>query len=92
MTRAFTAGHSKIDVSAILHNQQYKGDTNYLSDRGKTASFGIRHIFVNDVDGEGVIPITLALEQIGENMMDDMIMNETEVQGVKYAVPDFEKC
>ena len=36
MARAF-AGHSQI-VSAILH---YKGDNNYLSDRGRM-SFGIR--------------------------------------------------
>ena len=56
--RAFT-GHSQI-VTEILH---CKGDISYLSDRGGM-SFGIRHTFVSDEEGEGVALITLALYRI----------------------------
>ena len=76
------ASHSQI-ILAILAN---KGNNNYLSERGGL-SFGIRRTFCSDLEGDGVVPITLAPEHEGDTVQ-GAILNEANVRGLKYEAPD----
>ena len=62
MSQAFTRHHQI--VCAILEN---KGDNSYLTTKGGL-SYGVRKQFVNDVEGEGVVPITLAPQAEAETV------------------------
>lgn len=77
MSRAFAANHQL--ASAILH---YKGDNNYLKEKGGM-TFGIRKTFINDKEGNGVVPIDLAPVDESETFCGKLIQ-----KGLKYKSPN----
>ena len=68
-------------VCAILEND---GDNNYLSQKGGK-SFGVRRCFMTNEDGDGVIPVPLAMTE-GETVQAHII-NERVCRRLKYEEP-----
>ena len=83
MARAF-AGHHQI-VSAVLH---HKGDNTYLSEKGGL-SFGVRKLFVPDVEGTGVVAVPLAPENVAETATGSFLIDQ-EVTKMKYPTPSLD--
>lgn len=81
MAKAFAAHHQI--VCAIL---EHNGDNTYLSEKGGL-SFGIRRMFVCDEEGDGVVPVTLAPENIHQTAA-AKILEDKRRQGLKYQAPD----
>ena len=79
ISRAFAA-HNQI-VSCIL---KHDGDKNYLSVRGGM-SFVIRRMYLTDEEGEGVIPVPMAMVE-GETVQ-AQVVNERRAKGLKYDEP-----
>ena len=83
MSRAF-ANHSQIVTSIIKH----EGDNKYLSEKGGL-SFGIRRTFVTDIEGTGVVPISLAPTTEGETTQGEFL-NERIARHLRYEEPTIE--
>ena len=79
ISRAFVAHHQI--VSCII---QHDGDNKYLSERGGM-SFGVRRMYMTDEEGEGVIPVPLAMVE-GETLQAQLI-NEKRSRELKYEEP-----
>ena len=82
IARAFT-GHNQIVCSILEHD----GDNDYLSKRGGM-HFGVRRMYMTDEEGEGVIPVPLAMVE-GETIQ-AQIMNERRAKGLKYKEPSMD--
>ena len=81
IARAFAAHHQIVN-SIIKH----KGDNNFLTEKGGL-TFGIRRMYVRNEEGDGVVPVTLAPEDVQETAQDRLIA-ESGRRGLKYDTPN----
>ena len=81
IARAFAAHHQIVN-SIIKH----KGDNNFLTEKGGL-TFGIRRMYVRNEEGDGVVPVTLAPEDVQETAQDRLI-SESGRRGLKYDTPN----
>ena len=80
IARAFT-GHHQIAWEIIQHN----GNNNYLVKRGGTL-FGVWRSYIMDVEGYGVIPVRLIIEE--SETTQAQLLNEWTSWGLTFVIPE----